>query len=110
MDVGCKPIATGRPLATCSADEEGDMAEPRSQVGISNREAPEEEARDRQKNPPELEGETQPQDERPATHDWQSSTKSGTKASAQKRDTTRHTEDTAPAAAKVQGAFGKESE
>jgi hypothetical protein len=87
------------------------MAEPRSRVGISNREAPEEEARERQANPPELEGsETQPQDDRPATHDWQSSTKSGTKASAQKRDTARHTEDTAPAAAKVQGAFGKEPE
>ena len=80
-------------------------------VGISNRETAEEEARERQANPAELEGgETQPQDDRPATHDGQSSSKSGTKASAQKRDTTRHTENTAPAAAKVQGAFGKEPE
>jgi hypothetical protein len=87
------------------------MAEPRSKVGISNREAPEEEARERQQNPPRLEGEAaMPQEDAPATNDLQSSTKSGTKASAQKRATTRHTEQTAPAAAKVQGAFGKESQ
>ena len=76
------------------------MAE-RHGVGISNREAPEEEARERQEHParPEDEaGETEPQ-----IRDGQSSTKSGAKASAQKKASTRHTEDTAPAAAKVQG-------
>jgi len=86
------------------------MVEPRAKVGISNREAPEEEARGRQQNPPELDGEAPMPQDAPATRNLQSSTKSGTKASAQKRDTTRHTEQTAPAAAKVQGAFGKESE
>jgi hypothetical protein len=84
------------------------MAERQHGVGISNREAPEEEARERQEHSARREdeaGETEPQ-----IRDGQSSTKSGTKASAQKKATTRHTEDTAPAAAKVQGAFGKESE
>jgi hypothetical protein len=40
----------------------------------------------------------------------QSTTKSGIRATAQKGASTRHTEQTAPSAAKVQGAFGKESE
>jgi hypothetical protein len=87
------------------------MAEPRSKVGISNREAPEEEARERRENPPQFEGEAaNPGDDTPATNEGQSSTKIGTKASAEKQDSTRHTEQTAPAASKVQGAFGKESE
>ena len=83
------------------------MAERQRGVGISNREAPDEEARERQEHPARHEeeaGETEPQ-----VPDGQSSTKSGAKASAQKKASTRHTEDTAPAAAKVQGAFGKES-
>jgi hypothetical protein len=87
------------------------MAKPQSNVGISNREAPEEEARSRREHPPQLEGEAaEPERDEPETRDIQSSTKSGTKASAQKVATTRHLEDTAPAAGKVQGAFGKESE
>jgi hypothetical protein len=87
------------------------MAKPRPNVGISNREAPEEEARGRRDHPPQLEGEAaEPEREEAETRDFQSSTKSGTKASAQKVATTRHTEHTAPAAGKVQGAFGKESE
>ena len=79
--------------SSCHADAnlEVTMAE-RHGVGISNREAPEEEARERQEHParPEDEaGETEPQ-----IRDGQSSTKSGAKASAQKKASTRHTEDT----------------
>jgi hypothetical protein len=87
------------------------MAKRDSGVGISNRETAENEARDRRAHPPEVEGDTaQPQQDEPETPDVQSSTKSGKKASAQKDATTRHTESTAPAATKVQGAFGKESD
>jgi hypothetical protein len=92
-------------------DREEIMAEWQSGVGISNREAPEEEARGRREHPTQVEGEAaEPKQDAPPIVDGQSSNKSGTKASAQKNATTRHTENTAPASAKVQGAFGKESE
>ena len=85
------------------------MAERRSEVGISNREAPEEEARERRNLPPQVEGEAAAPDDHEAVNpDSQTSSKSGTKASAQKSDSTRHTDGTAPASSKVQGAFGKE--
>jgi hypothetical protein len=81
----------------------------RSNVGISNREGPAEEAREREQFPPAVEGDAaEPEREEPATLDIQTSTKSGTKASAQKEQSTRHAERTAPSAAKVSGAFGKE--
>ena len=86
------------------------MAKRDSGVGISNRETAEDEARGRQAHPPEVEGEAQPDQDAPERSDVQSSTKSGIRASAQKDATTRHTENTAPAANKVQGAFGKESD
>jgi hypothetical protein len=87
------------------------MAKRDSGVGISNRETAEDEARERGAHPPGVEGEAaQPEQDEPETSDVQSSTKSGTRASAQKDATTRHTENTAPAATKVQGAFGKESD
>jgi hypothetical protein len=87
------------------------MAERESRVGISNREAPEDEARERREHPRQVEGEAaESEQDEPQILDGQSSTKSGTKAAAQKNATTRHTENTAPASAKVQGAFGKESE
>jgi hypothetical protein len=85
------------------------MAERQFEVGISNREAPEEEARERRQHPTQVEGEGGSEQDEPQIAGGQSSSKSGTKASAQKNAGTRHTENTAPASAKVQGAFGKES-
>jgi hypothetical protein len=86
------------------------MAERRSEVGISNRETPEEEFRSRRDHPTLVEGEAAEPAQEPHTDEGQTSTKSGTKASAQKEHSTRHIERTAPSASKVQGAFGKESE
>jgi hypothetical protein len=81
----------------------------RSNVGISNREGPAEEARDRKQYPRAVENDaTEPEGEKPERLDIQTSTKTGTKASAQKEQSTRHAERTAPSAAKVSGAFGKE--
>jgi len=80
----------------------------RSNVGISNREGPAEEARDRELYPPAVGDAAEPERDEPETLDIQTSTKTGTKASAQKEQSTRHAERTAPSAAKVSGAFGKE--
>jgi hypothetical protein len=86
------------------------MAERRSEVGISNREAPDEEARERHENPVRVEGEAADQGQEPQDAPAvQSSNKSGVRATAQKDDSARHTERTAPSSSKVQGAFGKES-
>ena len=85
------------------------MAEPRSEVGISNREAPEDEARERREHPAQLEGDpAEPNPDEAKPREIQTSGKIGIKATAQKDATARHTEGTAPPAAKVQGAFGKE--
>ena len=89
------------------------MAERRSGAGISNREGPDEEARERRQHPAQLE--TEAVDSETAENDatipgGQSSSKSGSKSSAEKEASTRHIEDTAPASSKVQGAFGKEAE
>ena len=81
----------------------------RSDVGISNREAPAGEAREREQYPPAVEGAAaESEGDEPETLDIQTSSKIGTKASAQKDQSTRHAERTAPSAAKVPGAFGKE--
>ena len=81
----------------------------RSNVGISNREEPAKEAREREEHPRALEGDAaEPEEDEPEALDIQTSTKSGVKASAQKDQSTRHAERTAPSAAKVPGAFGKE--
>jgi len=87
------------------------MVEHRSDVGISNREPADEEARERRRHPRQEEGETvdREQDE-PEIREVQTSTKSGTKAGAQKEATTRHGDRPAPSSTKVQGAFGKESD
>ena len=81
----------------------------RSDVGISNREAPVEEARDRLKHPPDVEREAaESAEDEPQVADVQTSTKTGTKALAQKDQSARYREHTAPSATKVGGAFGKE--
>ena len=88
----------------------GSMSEQRSTVGISNRKPPEEETRERHEHPPTTKDEVEARaDEQSAAGDGQGSSKTGVKASAQKNASTRHPEDTAPASAKVEGAFGKES-
>ena len=85
------------------------MAEQRSEVGISNREQPEQEAHERQRHPVQNEGETlEPSEPETGPRDVQTSGKSGTRASARKNASTRHTDHPAPASSKVQGAFGKE--
>ena len=88
------------------------MAERVPNVGISNRETPEEEARERESSIHQLWKAKRPSRSGRSRKQptCQTSTKSGTKASAQKEQSTRHTERTAPSAAKVQGAFGKESD
>ena len=84
------------------------MAERRPGVGISNREGPEEEARERHEHPAQVDGDSAETEGK--IPDGQSSSKSGSKSSAQKEAAVRHTEDAAPASGKVQGAFGKEGE
>ena len=69
------------------------MAERLRKVGISNRERPQEEEQERREHPVQSEGGAP-----------------GTKASAQKAASTRHTDRPAPPSNKVQGAFGKESD
>jgi hypothetical protein len=85
------------------------MAEHRSDVGISNREPSDEEARERVRHPRQEEGETvEHEQDAPEIREFQTSTKSGTKAGAQKSASARHTDRPAPSTSKVQGAFGKE--
>ena len=79
-------------------------------AGISNRETPDEEARERAEHPqvppdaPQQEDVTR--DEGP--RDRQTSNKMGTKSIAQKEDRSKYTDRPAPPSEKVAGAFGKE--
>ena len=81
-------------------------------TGISNRESPEQEARERDQHPP--------IDELPESRDaadagsagepaTQTSRKAGSRASAQKANASPYVETTMPAASKVSGAFGQET-
>ena len=86
-------------------------------VGISNRETPDEEARERQQHPaarPPYDqseneaGERTPDDVEPG--DVQTSSKAGARSAAQKQAGAKYTDRPAPPSGKVAGAFGKESE
>ena len=85
-------------------------------AGISNRETPEEEAREREEHPPVDTGSPPPEDaagrtgERPLTdtRDRHTSHKAGSRSIAQKESESRYPDRSMPAARKVPGAFGKE--
>ena len=84
--------------------------------GISNRETPEEEARERREHPPLDPSSPQPEDaagrvgEDPLDdrRDRHTSHKAGSRSIAQKVTESRHPDHSMPAARKVAGAFGKE--
>ena len=85
-------------------------------TGISNRETPDEEARERQEHPPLETGSPQPEDaagrvgELPMEQvpERQTSHKAGARSIAQKEDGTRYPDRGMPATHKKPGAFGKE--
>lgn len=81
-------------------------------TGISNRESPEQEAREREQNPPidEFpEGRDSAHPQHATSAGTQTSRKSGSRASAQKAGATPYVERTMPASSKVSGAFGQEA-
>jgi hypothetical protein len=78
-------------------------------AGISNRETPDNEARERAEHPqvpPDAPQQEDNRDEGP--RDRQTSNKTGTKSIAQKEDASKYTDRAAPPSEKVAGAFGKE--
>jgi hypothetical protein len=85
-------------------------------TGISNRETPADEARERQEHPPRNTGSPEPEDaagrvgEQPLTdaRDRHTSHKAGSRSIAQKEANARYTDRSAPPSRKVSGAFGKE--
>jgi hypothetical protein len=85
-------------------------------TGISNRESPQEEARERQEHPAENTGSPEPEDaagrvgEQPLTdlRNRHTSHKAGSRSIAQKEDNARYTDRSAPPSRKVAGAFGRE--
>jgi hypothetical protein len=87
-------------------------------AGISNRESPEEEAKERQEHPPVETGSPEPEDaagrvgEDPLTDntDRHTSHKAGSRSIAQKEAESRYPDRSMPATRKVAGAFGKESD
>ncbi|HET7218074.1 MAG TPA: hypothetical protein VFJ02_08495 [Vicinamibacterales bacterium] len=83
-----------------------------TRTGISNRESSEEEARERDEHPPvdELpEGRDTADPQNAGAAETQTSSKSGSRSSAQKAASTRHMDRTMPASSKVSGAFGLEA-
>src|SRR5581483_8001697 len=84
--------------------------------GISNRETPEQEERERREHPPLDTGSAEPEDaagrvgEAPLTdlRDRHTSHKAGSRSIAQKEDEARYPDRSMPAARKVAGAFGRE--
>ena len=88
----------------------------RQRTGISNRETPAQEERERHEFPPEPTGSPEPQDaagrvgEEPMEQvpNRQTSHKAGARSIAQKEDAVRYPDRGMPAAHKKAGAFGKE--
>jgi hypothetical protein len=85
-------------------------------TGISNRETPDEEAKDRRDPPPVETGSPAPEDaagrvgeDEPADNDGrQTSHKAGSRSVAQKEAGARYADRSAPPSRKVAGAFGRE--
>jgi hypothetical protein len=94
------------------------MAEPKTKTGISNRETPDEEARERQEHPPAETSSPPPEDaagrvgEQPLTdtRDRHTSHKAGSRSIAQKEAESKYADRSMPASRKVPGAFGREPE
>jgi hypothetical protein len=90
----------------------------RQRTGISNRETPEQEKKERLKHPPETTGSPEPQDaagrvgETPMEEvpDRHTSHKAGVRSIAQKEDGTRYPDRGMPATHQKPGAFGREPE
>lgn len=88
----------------------------RRRTGISNRETPLEEERERQEHPPENTGSPEPQDAAGRTGEApldqvpnrHTSHKAGARSIAQKEDGTRYPDRSMPPTHKKAGAFGKE--
>jgi hypothetical protein len=88
----------------------------RERSGISNRETPEEEARERDEHPPLDTGSPEPVDaggnvgEAPLDKvpERQTSHKAGSRSIAQKEDAARYPDRSMPPTRKVAGAYGKE--
>ena len=86
------------------------------QTGISNRESPQQEARERTEHPPLNTGSPAPEDaagrvgEQPLAdmRNRHTSHKAGSRSIAQKEANARYTDRSAPPSRKVTGAFGKE--
>jgi hypothetical protein len=86
------------------------------QSGISNRETPSEEAKERREHPPRDPSSPPPQDaagrvgEEPLAdnRDRHTSHKAGSRSIAQKEDRARYPDRSMPPSRKVDGAFGKE--
>jgi hypothetical protein len=83
--------------------------------GISNRESPDEEAREREEHPPlETEGASMDVTDQSGAEaiggDRQTSQKTGSRSSGQKEAASKYPDRQMPAAAKVDGAFGKEQD
>ena len=81
--------------------------------GISNRETPDEEEWERKEHPPgEASGSsvdmTAQADDESIDGDRQTSSKAGSRSLGQKEDASKYADRQMPAAAKVDGAFGKE--
>jgi hypothetical protein len=94
----------------------GAMAERKPTSGISNRESPDEEARERQEHPAADTGSPPPEDaagrvgEQPLTdnRDRHTSHKAGSRSIAQKEAESKYPDRSMPASRKVPGAFGRE--
>jgi hypothetical protein len=87
-----------------------------SRTGISNRETPEQEARERAEHPRQNTGSPEPTDAAgrvgeetsDTVPDRQTSHKAGSRSIAQKEDAVRYPDRSMPPTRKVGGAFGKE--
>jgi len=92
------------------------MGAVKRRAGISNRESPEQEARERKEFPPQNVGSPPPEDaagnvgEQPLEdrRDRQTSHKAGSRSIAQKQAKSKYADRSMPASRKVAGAFGAE--
>lgn len=88
----------------------------RERTGISNRETPAEEEKERREHPPEATGSPEPQDgagragenQTDQVPDRQTSHKAGSRSIAQKEESTRYPDRGMPATHQKAGAFGAE--
>jgi len=102
-------------VCSCAEDDMAEHQQPHG-AGISNRESPTDEARDREQHPPIDTRSPEPEDaagrrgEQPLvdTTNRHTSHKAGSRSVAQKEAESRYPDRSMPASRKVAGAFGKE--